>query len=76
VTVTVKDYPDIITVANINASAIDASLSSVAAIDTQASANGSAGGDIHVRGSQGRGRQTDNGPAYEMLQMREGDDNV
>jgi hypothetical protein len=35
VTVTVKDYPDIITVANINASAIDASLSSVAAIDTQ-----------------------------------------
>jgi protein SYS1 len=44
--------------------------------DTQASANGSAGGDIHVRGSQGRGRQTDNGPAYEMMQMREGDDNV
>jgi protein SYS1 len=40
--------------------------------------NGSADPDEHVRGGRGRGRgrNADAGPSYEMVGMREGDENV
>ena len=41
---------------------------------TQNGANGSAETDDHVRGGQGRGRNVDAGPSYEMVTI--GDQNV
>lgn len=39
-------------------------------------ANGSADPDEHVRGGRGRGRNRDDGPSYEMVGIKEGDEAV
>jgi hypothetical protein len=43
---------------------------------SQKPANGSADPDDHVRGGRGRGRNRDDGPSYEMVGLKEGDDAV
>jgi hypothetical protein len=42
---------------------------------TQPQANGSADGDVHVRGGPSNGRREGAGPSYEMVAVK-GDDNV
>jgi hypothetical protein len=43
---------------------------------SQKLANGSADPDEHVRGGRGRGRNRDDGPSYEMVVIKEGDEAV
>jgi protein SYS1 len=43
---------------------------------SQKPANGSADPDDHVRGGRGRGRNRNDGPSYEMVGLKEGDDAV
>jgi hypothetical protein len=43
---------------------------------SQKPANGSADPDEHVRGGRGRGRNRDDGPSYEMVGIKEGDEAV
>jgi protein SYS1 len=43
---------------------------------SQKQANGSADPEDHVRGGRGRGRNRDEGPSYEMVGMKRGDEAV
>lgn len=43
---------------------------------SQKPANGSVDPEDHVRGGRGRGRNRNEGPSYEMIEMKGGDDAV